>query len=364
MRAVAYERFEPEPEPPLIAEGWAGSTDAPQPARLKSLAQFLGEYVPLSYALEPIVRTGSLYTLTARTGAGKTAWMISTALAVVTGRSDIVGREVEAGRVAFLTFENPDDVRMRLMIAAFTLGVDVRTISERLMILDVRVKPEAVEAELRDASSVEPFRLIFIDTLAAFFDGNDINDAVQGGEFARRLRPLTRLPGLPAVVVAAHPVKNATEDQLVPYGSGAILNEVDGNLTLWRRPDSGTVRFHWSGKLRGLEFEPSEYRFEIGGSPDVLDAKGRQVQLPTMLPATALDDATKEKADLDVKVALLRAVQADPKATQRDLAALVERSPSVVNGKLKQLKAEKLADLVLGAWSLTTKGEKALARAG
>jgi len=32
--------------------------------------------------------------------------------------------------------------------------------------------------------------------------------------------------------VSAHPIKNASENALVPYGSGAILNEVDGNLTL------------------------------------------------------------------------------------------------------------------------------------
>ena len=183
---------------------------------------------------------------------------------------------------------------------------------------------------------------------------------MQGGEFIRRMRPMTRLPGLPAVVVAAHPVKNATEDQLVPYGSGAILNEVDGNLTLWRKPDSGTVRLHWQGKLRGLECEPAEFRFEIAGSPDVLDAKGRQVQLPTMLPAASVDAEARERAEVDVSIALLKAMLADPKASQRELAHAGGRSVSVVNGKLGKLREQKLADHVLGGWSGTAKGENAL----
>jgi hypothetical protein len=38
--------------------------------------------------------------------------------------------------------------------------------------------------------------------------------------------------------VSAHPIKNASENALVPYGSGAILNEVDGNLTLWKSPET------------------------------------------------------------------------------------------------------------------------------
>ena len=45
------------------------------------------------------------------------------------------------------------------------------------------------------------------------------------GDFMRRLRPATQIEGLPAVLVAAHPVKNAADDNLVPYGSGARSEE-------------------------------------------------------------------------------------------------------------------------------------------
>ena len=119
-----------------------------------------------------------------------------------------------------------------------------------------------------------------IDTLAAFFDGTDANDNVQAGEFIRRLRPLTQLDGHPSVLVAAHPVKNAAEDNLVPYGGGAILNEVDGNLTL-AKTGGGAVKMHWQGKLRGVEFDPLFFRIEAASSPLVIDARGRQVLMPS-----------------------------------------------------------------------------------
>jgi hypothetical protein len=250
----------------------------------KSMAEFCAEYVPLSYAVDPIVRSSSIYTLTAKTGAGKTAWLVIMALAIATGRSDILGFDVPAGgRVAYLAFENPDDVRMRLKIAAYKLNIDPRIVAERLVILDVRAKPEEVIANLAMMSE-QPFSIIIADTLAAFFDGKDINDNVQGGEFMRRLRPATLLPGRPSVLVAAHPVKNASDDQLVPYGGDAILNEVDGNLIL--RNDAKIVTLHWQGKLRGLEFAPKPFRLEICDSPKLVDAKGRRVQLPVMRPVT------------------------------------------------------------------------------
>ena len=332
------------------------------PARLKSIKHFLDEYVPLDYALEPIIRTGSLYTLTARTGAGKTAWLISVALAIAAGRGDVLGTEVERGRVALLTFENADDVRMRIKVACWFLRIEVDDLLERLLILDTREKPEEVLARLKVDAQDGPLRLVLVDTLAAFFDGDNINDAVQGGGFMRRLRPITRLPGLPAVVVAAHPVKNAPQDNLLPYGSGAILNEVDGNLTLWRRSEGtdGVAELHWQGKLRGLEFAPMQFRFEATTAPTVRDAKGREVALPVMLPCKTNGDdiEAKAKAETNVQVALLKAMIAKPQATQREWAEAISRSVSTINGKLKKLQADKLVELVMDHPRVTPKGEK------
>jgi hypothetical protein len=203
----------------LPAQPPAAGARRPQ-VSFKSVAAFCAGYTPLSYTVEGIVRSASLYTTTAKTGAGKTGLNVVLALAVVTGRENILGREVTKGRVAYLAFENPDDVRMRIMIACFLLNIDLREIGYRLVILDTRQKPEEILAELRRLAQTEPFTLVVVDTLAAFFDGKDINDNVQGGEFMRRLRPFTQIPGLPSVMVSAHPIKNASEDSLLPYGGG------------------------------------------------------------------------------------------------------------------------------------------------
>jgi hypothetical protein len=285
--------------------------------------------------------------------------MLTTALAVVTGRKDILGREVAKGRVAYIAAENPDDLRMRLMVSAWMFNIDIAEISKNLLIIDQRCKPEELMIRLKSEQRTGgPFTLIIIDTLAAFFDGNDANDNVQAGEFMRRLRPMTQLDGHPSVLVAAHPVKNASDDNLVPYGGGAILNEVDGNLTL-SKSDGGAIKMHWQGKLRGVEFDPLFFRIELASSPDVIDAKGRQVQLPVMRPATEADAEQREQAEINTDLALLMAMLSDPGASINDLGAAIGKSKSSVHGKLIGLRKEKLVDSVLGKWALTPKGRKA-----
>jgi hypothetical protein len=337
-----------------------GSPTPPSPIAVKTAEAFCREYVPLNYVIEPIIRSNALYTLTARTGHGKTGFLIAAALAVASDRADILGLEVAQGRVVYVACENADDVRMRLMTSAFVHNVHLGELGHMLMVIDVRRKPEEIGAALKDTASSGDFALIIVDTFAAFFDGDNVNDAVQSGAFMRRMRPLTQLRGLPAVIVAAHPVKNASEEQLIPYGSGAILNEDDGNLTLWKRPETGIVNLHWQGKLRGLEFQPVPFRFDISASPDVIDAKGRQVQLPTIIRSTAEADDDRKAAEINIDVRLMRTIIEDPKGSQRDWAAKIGRAHSNVNGRLQRLADEKLVEQVLGKWTVTAKGQKAL----
>ena len=364
-RLTTYRPAALEPDRDDLAQRW---DDVPSPShpvsadpvRFKTAGVFCGEYVPLSYAVEPLVRAGSLYTLTARTGAGKTAWIIICALAVAMGRSDILGIEVERGRVALMTFENPDDVRMRLLIAAWVFHIDMTELSQWLIVLDRRGTPEEITEELRRHSEQGQFRIAFIDTFAAFFDGDDVNNNVQAGNFMRRMRPMTQLPGLPAVLVAAHPVKNAAEDNLLPYGGGAILNEVDANLSLWRTPGTPVSTLHWQGKIRGLEFDPIPYRVETASSPDVLDAKGRQVVLPYFAQAAVEDAEQRSRNEGDIDAKILRILLAEPRTSQGDLATKIGRSKSSINGKLKTLSRHGMLDESLGIYTVTSKGKKAL----
>jgi len=133
------------------------------------------------------------------------------------------------------------------------------TLHNRLFIVKSKATPEAVFAALKKLSRSGGFALVIVDTLAAFFDGTDMNDNVAAGDFMRRLRTLTTVLGNPAVVIPAHPIKGADQSKLSPYGGGAIINEVDGNLTLWRRGNA--CRLHWQTKFRGPDFAPVFFRF-------------------------------------------------------------------------------------------------------
>jgi hypothetical protein len=330
-------------------------------ATFVTAAEFCRAYEPISYAIEPFVRSGSLYTVTAKTGSGKTGLLVSSALAVVTGNGEmILGREVTKGRVAYIAAENPDDLRMRIMVAASLLNIDLDKAGSRFEILDKRMSPEELLVRLTtlSADGHGPFTLIMVDTLAAFFDGDNINDPVQGGNFMRKLRPLTMLPGRPSVLVAAHPTKNASDDGLVPYGAGAILNEVDGNLTL--RREGEITNLHWQGKLRGIEFAPALFKFEIAGCPAVKDIKGREVQLPVLTPCQEGEFEKKQTDEVNKDAAVLRAMIEMPGATWRDWATRSGVSKTALSRCLEKLRADKLVEKTLNKWSVTAKGRKAI----
>ena len=321
----------------------------------RPLGQFAAEYEPLSYVVDPIIRTGSLYTFTGKTGSGKTGLLVTASFAVASGNKSILGREVERGAVAYIALENPDDIRMRFLVTADRLGLSIDALSELILIRDRRAPPEEMAAELQALN--RPFRLVILDTWAAAFDGKDSNDSVQAGEFTRRFRPLTQLPGRPAVILACHPVKNATAENLLPYGSGATLNEVDGNLTSWKEGD--IVTLHWLGKLRGLEFDPAPFKFEPWESQAVLDAKGNPVRLPVCLPSTAEAVAERNQAAADRDFLVIRAIAANPKGTQRSWQEATGLSTGSLNRALDALERHKLIERGLdGRRRLTAKGKK------
>jgi hypothetical protein len=135
--------------------------EPPSPVVFKSAAKFCSEYVPLSYTVEPIIRSASLYTLTAKTGAGKTAFNVVAALAVATGRQDVLNREVVKGRVAYLACENPDDIRMRFKIAAYLLNITgVRLEIEQIHLVIEWIIAVGVVSALKGAGKLDFFERV------------------------------------------------------------------------------------------------------------------------------------------------------------------------------------------------------------
>jgi hypothetical protein len=324
-------------------------------ARIKGIADFLREYEPINYTIDGLLPGGSIYGVTAKRGAGKTAFLTSTALAVATGDEKILGLEVEKGRVAYIILENPTDFRMKLSVTAFLLGIDVQAINDRLVILDMRL-PHAQIMELlkRDADRFGPFQLACYDTFQAGFAGANFNDNADTLKHAQSLREFTTLPGKPSTLVACHPIKNAVRDNLEPYGGGSTMNEFDGNLTLWN--DGGSIELSHN-KVRGPEFEPLHFRIEKIGSPDILDNKGRQPLLPVMRRVSEQAVEDKRKVEVNKDAALLLAMADDPTATQRDLAAKLKIGQATVNRKQEAFIKDKLIiKAVDGAFRFTKKG--------
>jgi hypothetical protein len=208
------------------------------PSRVIGAGTFMRSYAPISYTVEGLLPSGFFYALTAKTGAGKTAFAQALTFAVTMNRPVLIGAEVEPGRVAYVTLENPDDFKMKLAVGCYVHGISWDKIEPRLAIIEGRDTPEQIIDGLKlDAKANGSFQHVNIDALQAGFaaaGGGKFNDNESILAYVMRLRALTGLPGKPSVLVLCHLTKNATEDDLQPYGGGATINELDGNLTLWK----------------------------------------------------------------------------------------------------------------------------------
>jgi hypothetical protein len=340
----------------------AGPEQSREPPRgpryFKTIAEFCREFEPPSYAIDGIIRSSSLYSLTAKTGAGKTSLLVAITLAVATGNEGLIGRDVEKGRVVFFCGENPDDFRMRLMCFAWNLNINLDELGDRVIVRERRDKPEQMATELAAIAKDHPIALVIVDTFAAFFDGNDVNSPTQSGEFMRRLRPMCLVDGKPSVIAACHPTKNAGEDALIPYGAGAILNEVDGNLTLWK--DGALTTLHWQGKIRGADFPPMTFRIEELSCETVVDARGKQISLPVIRPVDERAVEQQREHGVDFDIELLRKISVDPKASLASLGVAMSATKSKVQRAVQNLKQEKLVELLGKLLVLTPRGEKLL----
>jgi DNA-binding MarR family transcriptional regulator len=265
-------------------------SETPKPSRIKSSADFVRDFFPPDYLVDGLLQRRFIYSFTGQTGSGKTAVALLLAVSIARG-VPIGGREVERGRVLYIAGENPDDVRQRWIAMAEKMGFDLDSIDVHF-IDDTRDLDE-VERRARDeGEKLGGFSLVVVDTAAAFFTGENENDNVQNGNYARRLRKFTTLPGGPTVLVNTHPVKNAAPDNLLPRGGGAFLNEVDGNLTLSRSDPTSTL--HWQGKFRGPEFDPIHFETRTVTTTRLVDSKGRQ--LWTVMAKTLTHEEEQQRA--------------------------------------------------------------------
>jgi hypothetical protein len=118
------------------------------------------------------------------------------------------------------------------------------------------------------------------------------------------------------------------------YGANSLVNAVDANQIPWRDND-GIITLHWKGKFRGRQ------------------KKGVQIGLPIMVPLTEQDAEARKETNANLDIALITAIIAEPKGTQRDWARAIGKAVSAVSCQLTKLKSQKLVDQSLGRWKVT-----------
>ncbi|MFQ6181661.1 AAA family ATPase [Sinorhizobium meliloti] len=353
-------------EPPQSAPAKrTAANDNKRPTRafpgIISSGQFVADFVPPDYLIDGIAQLRFIYSLTGMTGAGKTAVLLLLAYCVATG-TEFCGLEVKKGRVVYSAGENPDDVKMRWIAMAEALDFDVNDIDVHF-VSGTYSFPESQEKISEDVARIGGAELIIVDTSAAFFDGDDENSNTQLGNHARNMRDLTGVAGGPCVIVATHPVKSATAENMLPRGGGAFLNEVDGNLTLIKS-EAGS-KLHWQGKHRGADFDALMFSLLKTTAERLVDTRGRQV--PTVIAeALSKEDvrSRKQEARNDEDEAILRLEQGAISSTQVAKAAgwQVDGEPHKRRAQtaLDKLRKSKLAEYVeRKGWKLTKAGEEA-----
>lgn len=337
---------------------------SPVPARLiQSSAEFVANFVAPSYLLDGILQKHFVYALTAATGAGKTAIALRLGAHVALGRK-LGDRDVERGRVLYFAAENYVDVQARWIAAAQHCGFDVNAI-DAYFVSGATKLSEIADRITSEAQALGDLALVIVDTSAATFEGSDENSNVDGLQHAKRMRSLTELPGNPTALILCHPVKSATNDNLLPRGGGSFIAEIDGNLCA--RKNDSAVEVHWAGKFRGMDFAPITFRLDTVVAERLKDVRGRNI--PTVL-ATPIDDAAKqvmaatERSDQD---RVLRAIYEAPGKSYPEIAK--QLGWTMAGGKPYAVKVRRAAERLAGDglilkhrdhWVLSSRGEKEL----
>ena len=280
-------------------------------------AEFLAGYTPPAYLIDDVIQRGYLYSLTARTGHGKTAVALYMAQAIARG-TDMHGCKVLPGTVLILAGENPDDVRARYFVLGKAYGFDPTQTKIR-WIPGVKHLPSHMDIIAKETDEIDDLVLVLVDTAAAYFPGTETNSNSEQGEYARLLRQMTFLKNKPAVIALSHPVKNAAKDNLLPMGGSAFINEVDGNLTLWMGVERQTT-LHWQGKFRGPEFDPMTFELVEAHCDTVKNEAGALLPSVVAKPmAEAEVEAAENRAEAE-EDKLMRAMYGAPAASFSKLA--------------------------------------------
>lgn len=259
--------------------------EKPMPLGALAINSFVKEYQCLDYIVDGILEEGRLYSLTAPSGTGKTAVALNLAEKIALGKP-FGQQECKRSGVLFLAGENPSDVRVRVM-ASIERNDALK--SAPIYFIKNAFDIEQNHDNILKMLDLHPdIRVVMVDTLQAFYQGDDSNSNTQMVAFARALRKIAETGVV--VIVMAHPTKSPTKERNEPYGGGSFVNEIDGNLALWKNED-GTIDFYWCKKFRG-HFEPFQIELKRVEVKTATNSKG--IPAITVIANTIGEDRAKE----------------------------------------------------------------------
>ena len=323
--------------------------------KIQSSADFLSDLSPAVYVVDGVLAERRCLSLTGYAGHGKTTLALHLAIQVATGGL-FGGMECEQGSCLILAGENPDNVKWQYASALAAQGYKHD--------LPIHFLPGHFQLSaylddlIQKANSIPNLRLVVIDSLQAFFEGENDNGNVEMMEAARRFRRLSEIPAGPAVIVIAHPAgKRPDKTNIVPRGGSSFGNEFDGNLTVWAEPD-GTQTFHHTEKFRGAPFEPLSFIMEDREFPHLIDHKGRALRLKVSRQQLMMEQASAAQKMENRDREAINAIENNPHITQRLLAEALRVSKSTADRIMQNLKDEKLVRRHAKKWVLTDGGKE------
>ena len=205
---------------------------------------------------------------------------------------------------------------------------------------------------------VENLKLVVVDSLQAFFEGEDDNSNMSMVDMAQRFRAMAETENAPSVVVLTHPSgKKPDKDNLIPRGGSAFMNEIDGNFTVWAEPD-GSQEFAWAGKHRGAHFEPMPFVLEDKEFDHLVDHKGRNLRLKVARRQMIAEQLTAAERVEQREKQMLQLYHDQPQTSTRAMASALGTSRSTVQRSIEVLTAEKLITRHAKAWKVTAGGKE------
>ncbi len=282
----------------------------PAPSKWQTAAEVVNaQQISVGWLWERFLARGHLTLLSAKPKTGKTTLVFHFLSALLNNQPFLDQATVQSGKVLLCTEEGPALLKRRLE----RLGLS----RDDLLILPRSALTGWADTlqQLHQAAR-QGVCLAIIDTLAAFWNVEDENDAPKAGAALLPLQMLVQRHGI-AVLLVHHLRKTPGEEGTAHRGSGAIVATVDVALEMSRDPQrpnrrklTALSRFDETPQQLIIEREGGVYQSK--GSPEAVSRAEVKEQVMNALPGPDEEpidrDALLEQLDPKPSVSLLKEV--------------------------------------------------------